>query len=200
MINPFYSITTFEGDADFEDYLRQLQLFDIFKEIFIEYQDKGTCVGIIKFIAWAYGLDSDMLSSNGNSWAKVSRDIFNKTELHKSFYEDLVLLQSESVKSAIEKFLTYQNDENWTNYCTFRDLRFQMLSSATGDIKTANGTEINYEQKMKNAIHSITLLQMMNDAKETFIQNHPKLKASVEAFNKASEKTKVTRSVSNYAQ
>jgi len=197
MINPLYSITTFDG-IDFSDYLKKIHLYDIFIDIFDEYPEPETRVGIIKFIAWGYGLDSDLLSTNGNNWSKVSEQIFLKTGLETELFPDVGLLESKSVQSAVQKFLRYQNDENWTQYCTYRDLRSQMLSSSLAAIKKSSG-EIDYEQKMNNAAHSQKLLEMMNEAKETFVQNHPKLKASVEAFNKATEKTKVTRSVASYA-
>lgn len=199
MISTFKQITSFEGD-NFNEYLRRLRIYEIFKDIFEEYGDNSICVGIIKFILYAYSVESDLLSVNGNTWNKLSESIFKITGLPDDLHDDVVLLKNNSIQLAIQRFLRLQDDENWVQYITYRDLRGQMLTSALSDIKTANGTEVNYEQKMKNAIHSQTLLEMMSQAKEVFIQNHPKLRESVEAFNKSAEKQKVTRSVGNYAK
>lgn len=198
MTNAYNAIVTFEGD-NFQDYLDRLFLFTVFEEIFKEYPDIEICKKIIKFIAWSYSMDSDMLLMQGNSWNKVAPEIFKRAKLPDELYNDVCLLENVAVLETVDQWLRHQNDENWMNYITFRNLRSEMLLSSLSDIKTANGTETNYEQKMKNAIHSVTLLQMMNDAKETFIQNHPKLKGSVEAFNKVNDKVKVTRNVGSYA-
>lgn len=199
MINPVYDISNYEGN-DFEDFLKKANLFIVFSPLFLDEELNSYAVSIAKFIAWGWGMDSNMLSTDGNTWNKVREQIFEKANLPEELHEAVADMKSETVLKCIQKFLDYQNDENWIQYATFRDLRGQMLSSAIGDIKTANGTETNYEQKMKNAIHSQTLLEMMNNAKETFIQNHSKLRGSVEAMNKAADKKTQTRSVASYAK
>ncbi len=197
MINPIFSITSFEELFGFEDYLKKLNLFKVFEPVLKEFGENA--VGAIKFIAWGYGLDSDMLATNGNNWSKVSEEIFLKTNLPEALFPAVALMESPSIQICIQRFLEYQNDEHWTQYITYRDLRFQMLSSSLAGIKKSSG-EIDYEQKMNNAIHSNKLLSMMNEAKETFIQNNSKLKASVEAFSKANEKAKVTKGPADYAK
>ena len=197
MINPNFAITSFEEDFGFEEYLKKVHLFEIFAEIFEQYPTDA--LGIIKFIAWSYGMDSEMLATAGNSWSKVATQIFERSNLPQALWNDVGLLEGEVVQSAVQKFLRYQNDENWTQFITYRDLRRQMLSSSLASIKKSSG-EVDYEQKMANAQHSQKLLEMMNDAKDIFVQNNPKLKSSVEAFNKATEKNKVTRNVGSYAK
>jgi len=197
MIDIYSQIIKHDEDDSFEDFLKKMGIISIFKEVIERYP--LNYIGIVKFILWGYSLDSDILTVNGNTWSTVSKEIFERTNLDKDLFEDVCELKSEEVLICIDKWLAFNNNEHWTQYVTYRDLRKQMLASAIGDIKTANGTETNYEQKMKNAIHSQTLLVMMNEAKETFIQNHPKLKASIDSFNKATDKAKVTRSAGSYA-
>lgn len=199
MINPVSTITSFNGD-DFENYLNQNALLGVFEHLLLDEDISPYASSVAKYIVWGYGMDSNMLSTEGYNWGKVSQIIFAKANLPEELYAAVVELKSEAVIRSIQEFLDYQNDENWTQYCTYRDLRAQMLISAVGEIKNAS-EETNYEQKMKNAIHSQTLLSMMNVAKETFIQNHVKLKGSVEAFNRVVQnKEKITRSPAHYAQ
>lgn len=197
MTNIYYDIVNYEND-DFEEYLRRILIYDVFKNIIEEYADTIIAKKVIRYILYAYSMDSEMLSPNGNNWSKVSEQILEVVGLPIELYDDVLLLQNQSVLLTIQRWLQYQNNEMFTNYITYRDLRREMLASSLSKIKAASD-EINYEQKMKNAIHAGTLLQMMNEAMESFIQNHPKLKASAETLNRANNKNKVTRSVADYA-
>lgn len=202
MINPYYSIITTD-EVDFEDFLRKLNLFEIFKPILEEFPDVELFKGIVKFIAWGFSLDSDMLNTIGNSWGKVCELIYQKAGLpydkeeKDSIYNSVANLKSDAVRDAIERWLRFQNDEHWTQFIHYRDLRRQMLSASLEELKKASG-EVDYTAKMDCAKYSKELLQMMDDAKETFIQNNSKLKGSVEAINKVNKET-FTRSPSNYA-
>lgn len=198
MTHPYYDIVNYEKD-DLEEYLRRILLYEVFKNVIEEYTDTGIAKKVIRFILYAYSMDSEMLSPNGNNWSKVSEEILEVVGLPNELYDDVVLLQNPSVLLTIQRWLQWQGNEAWINYITYRDLRREMLASSLSKIKTASD-EINYEQKMKNAIHAGTLLQMMNEAMEMFVQNHPKLKASVETLNRANSKNKVTRSVADYAK
>jgi len=199
MINALVSIVSYNGD-DFGEYLDKIHLSDIFGPLLLDEKVGPYASSIAKYIVWGYGMDSDMLSTEGYNWGKLSQLIFTKAKLPADLFEDVVELKNDAVIDAIQNFLDYQNDENWVQYCTYRDLRAQMLKSAVGSILNAS-EETNYEQKMKNAIHSRDLLSLMNVAKETFIQNHGKLKGSVEAFNRVVQnKEKTTRSVAHYAK
>jgi len=202
MINPYYSIITTD-EIDFEEFLRKLNLLEIFRPVLVEFQDIDLFKGIVKFIAWGFSLDSDMLGTSGNTWGKVCDLIYEKSGLpddrdeDKSIYQLVANLKSEGVRDSIERWLQFQNDEHWTQFIHYRDLRRQMLSASLDYLKKTGG-EIDYEAKMDCAKFSKELLQMMNDAKETFIQNNAKLKGSVESINRASKET-FTRSPSSYA-
>lgn len=200
MINPFQAIV--KEDYDFlEELLIKMGILNIFKPIFEAYPDNDISKKVVKFILYGYSIDSDMLLMQGNTWGKVALEIYEKVNLpeDKDFMLEIIDLKKPQLVETVNNWLYFQNDENWAQYITYRDLRHQMLTSSLSDIKTANGTEINYEQKMKNAIHSQTLLQMMNEAKETFIQNNSKLKSSVQTFNKATQANRNSRNVASYA-
>lgn len=203
MIAP-YQVLVKQDEEDFEEYLRKVHLFDIFKPLLEEFGDIELFKGVVKFIALGFSIDSDQLHTQGNTWGNVVEVIYENSglpddrEQKDGIYNSVCLLQSDNVLDSIERWLRHQNSENWTQYIHYRDLRRQFLSLSLSDMKKATG-EIDIEAKMKAAIYSKDLLKMMEDAREGFIQNHPKLKGSVEAFNKASNNTKNSRSPGSYA-
>ena len=196
MIDIYSQVIKHDENDGFEDFLKKLGIVSIFKEVIEAYP--LSYIGIVKFILWGYSLDSDALSVNGNTWSTVSKEIFDRTNLDKDLFEPVCELKSHEVLSCIDKWLRFQNDENFTQFITYRDLRKQMLYYSLAELKKSGG-EIDINAKMDAANHSKTLLVMMNEAKETFIQNHPKLRASTEAFNRATDKAKVTKSPASYA-
>ncbi len=202
MIQPFLALTK-NTDEDFEEYLRNIYLYDIFKSLLEEFPDKELFKGVVKFIAFGFSIDSDMLTSQGNTWGSVADVIYEKTDLPDDrdkldgTYQAVCKLQSPVVLDVIERWLRYQNDENWTQYIHYRDLRRQFLSLSLSNMRKST-MEVDIEAKMKAAIYSKDLLKMMEDARESFIQNHPKLRGSVDAMNK-SVQNKNARSVGSYA-
>lgn len=183
MINAYTSIINYSDEQQaFDEYLKQKYLFDIFKELLIDFPDVEIFKGIVKYVLWAYSLESEMLLMNGETFEKTSRRIFNKTLLPESVYVDVALLDNASVRNVIQRWLQYQNEEEFTNYCHFRDLRREMLSSSIGSILKSTG-EQDFEQKMKNAYHAKELLEMMKEALAKYVQNSPKLKNSIKAFD-----------------
>lgn len=202
MIAPFQSIIKYEED-DFEDYLKRVYLFDIFKPLLEEFGDPSLFKAVVKFIVFGYSMDSDMLMTQGNTWSKVSDTIYERVELPEDkdnpdgIYYQVCHLKSQAVREAIERFLIFQNDENWNQYIHYRDLRKEFLFLSLSNMKKATG-EIDIEAKMKAIVYSKDLLKMMEDAKDGFIQNHPKLRGSVEALNKVNN-NKNSRSPGSYA-
>lgn len=201
MISAYNSITK-SNDEDFEEYLSRIHLIGIFKVILEEFPDRDLFKGIVKFIAWGYSTESDYLNTSGNTWSKVAPYIYENTGLPEGedndVYQATVFLKSPSVREAVERWLNFQNNEPWIQYTHYRDLRREFLSLSLSDMKKSTG-EIDVEAKMKAAMYSKDLLKMMEDAKETFIQNHPKLKGSVEAVGKANSKDNMSRSAGSYA-
>jgi hypothetical protein len=200
MISPFHELITSEG-INFEEHLKKIHLFKIFEPVFMEFQDDDLFRGVVKFILWGYSINSDMLNTSGNTWGKVAPLIFEKCELPKGqdggIYEAVCELKSEGVRESIERWLQYQNNENFTNYTHYRDLRREFLALSISDMKKST-QEIDIEAKMKAALYSKELLKMMEDARETFIQNNSKLKRSVDAVNKVNRES-AGRSAGSYA-
>lgn len=199
MINPFLSITKFSDDENFEEYLTKIHLMAIFKPLLDEFDDKELFKKIVRFIVYGYSLESDYLMTHGKSWVNVSKFIYEECDLpdEGELFEAVADLQSEAVRTSIENWLRLINDEAFTNYIHFRDLRAQFLKLSISNMKKATG-EIDIEAKMKAAIYSKDLLKMMEEARETLVQHHPKLKVSTDHLNKVN-KDKSGRSAANYA-
>lgn len=185
MIHPYASIINYEGD-EFDDYLNKCHLISVFEDVIKAFPERENYKGIIKFIAWGYSIQSDELVI-GMEWGKTRDRLFKKSLLPENLYEQVALLKNDAVLSSIQKYLTLQNDENFVQYVTYRDLRRQMLSASLAGIIKSSG-ETDYDQKFKCAEYSKDLLDMMNDALNTFIQNNAKLKDSIGALNKAVQK------------
>lgn len=182
MVNAYSAIINYSNEDDaFDEFLKKKYLFEIFKGLLIEFPDVKIFTGVVKYILWAFSLESDMLIMNGETFDKTSQRIFKKTGLPERLYDDVALLKSESVQYTIEEWLKFQNHEEFTNYCNYRELRREMLSSSIGSILKSTG-EQDFEQKMKNAIHAQELLEMMKESLAKYVQNSPKLKNSIKAF------------------
>lgn len=198
-----YQVLIKQEEPDFQEYLKKVHLFSIFQPLLEEFGDPELFKGVIKFIAWGYSMESEMLQTQGNTWSKICEEIYDKAELpddrkdENGIYEAVCNLKSENVRDAIERFLLLGNEDNWIQYTHFRDLRKQFLALSISNMKKNTG-EIDIEAKMKAAIYSKDLLKMMEDARDGFIQNHPKLRSGVDAVNKATNDRK-SRSVGSYA-
>ena len=188
MVNCYKDIINYdEGHDYFDEFLEKMHIMEIFKPIFEEFTDKQVQLGAVKYILYAYSINSDMLTTNGLSWDKLSEKIFKKCKLPDEQYDNIARLESVSVQDCIQKWIRYQNDENFTQYVTFRDLRRQLLSASLSNVKKSSG-EVDYATKMQCAVDSKQLLQMMSDARDTFIQNSAKLKDNVTALYEAQKK------------
>lgn len=202
MISPFHSIIKSEED-DFEDHLTKLHLISIFKPLLEDFGEDGLFKKVVKFILLGYSMESDMLMTVGNTWGKVSEEIYDLCELpddrgeKEGVHIRVCKLENDSVRETIERWIQFQNNDAWAQYVHFRDVRKQFLELSISDMKKNTG-EIDIEAKMKAVVYSRDLLKMMEDAREGFIQNHPKLRGSVEALNKVNN-NKNSRSPGTYA-
>jgi hypothetical protein len=199
MIAPYNSIIKSE-EVDFKDYLKKIHLFSIFKSLAEEFSDSELFKGVVVFIAYGFSIESDMLLTQGYTWDLICKRVYEKSGLpdNEELFDQVANLKSDSVRESIENWLRFQNDDNFTNFTHYRDLRRQFLALSLSDMKKATG-EIDIEAKMKAAVYSKDLLKMMEDARETFIQNHPKLRGAVEAVNKVNNNIKNSRGPGSYA-
>lgn len=184
MINQYSQIINSRDEEDFQETLTKIHLMEIFKCLLDEFPDAKTFKKVVQFVVWGYSPESEMLFVQGLSWDKLSKKIFDKSCLDECYFEQVALLKSENVQSAIHRWLRFSNDENFTQWATYRDLRRQMLSYSLSEMKKTSG-EIDINAKMDAAKYSKELLVMMDDALQTFVQNHPKLKSSISALDKA---------------
>lgn len=200
MINPYQCIVDYEGD-DWEQYLTNICLFDVFKDLLAEFPVKKDFRGVVLFIAWGYSPESDMLQTTGLTWELLSSKIFERTGLDKKYYDAIAGLENNVVRECIERWMIFHSNEHFRQYCVYRDMREQFLKASliplsnskpkTKKAKEAavdEGVDLHklkssVEAKMLCATKSAELLKMMNDIKEKFIQSHPKLRSSVNQLN-----------------
>lgn len=220
MISAYQDIISYADEDDFfEGHLKKMHILDIFKGLLDEFTEPDIFRGVVWFIVWGYSIQSDMLQTSGLTWEKLSKKIFDKTGLPTSHFSRVAGLESESVRDSIDRWLMLSNDENWTQYITYRDLRRQFLSASLMPLpktkfKTPDKTmkeedgglemEVDMaklksmvESKMLCATNSEQLLKMMESAKERFIQTQPRLKLSVSELNKVnhSKSTRTTEEI-----
>ncbi|MBK7377368.1 MAG: hypothetical protein IPJ02_17990 [Chitinophagaceae bacterium] len=103
MINPVISISTFKGE-NFENYLQQVDLWDIFGFLVNDEDINPYASSVAKYIVWGYGIDSDMLSTDGYNWGKIKPIIFAKANLPEELYGAVVELKNKSVIDSIQTF------------------------------------------------------------------------------------------------
>lgn len=187
-MNSIYNTITEEKEDEFDfiAYLKKSGAYEVFSSVFEYYDGIIMAVKMVKFIAFAYTPDSEMLPEKGGTWDKTAKHIFNAVDIPSEFYDDVVNLKNEAVKTAAHEWLKFQNDDNWINYVTFRDLRYQMVKHSLSEIK--KGEEIDIKSKMDAAKYAKELLEMMDATKNNFVQASPKIKASVEALQKSKVK------------
>ena len=189
MISAYNSLVNYQ-EGEWEDYIDRLSLIDIFGPLLKAYPDKGDFTCVVKYILYAYSVESEMLVL-GADWTKTKRKIFEKASIkpERKFYEDLVHLKNRAVLETIQRWLDYQDDDVFTTLSIMKDLRAEMQLTCLTDIKTA-GLEINYDQKYKNAGYSIELKKTIKDLESELIQNSTKLKDSVKEFREANRSAK----------
>ena len=190
MTIPISALTNYNG-SEWEDYLDKVCLIDIFKDIISEFgNDKVLTTSIIRYIVWAYSVDSDKIVM-GMDWLKNKKKIFDDAQLpvksylvndedfKLTFYDGIVLLKHDKILSTIKRWLDFQDDENFCNFITYNDLLIEMRVAANSPIKKSSA-EIDYQSKMYCAESIKELMKMKKEAEETFLQNNEKMKEDTE--------------------
>lgn len=201
MVHIYGSLINYESDDSFEDYLKKLHIISIFEGVFLAFPEHA--IKIVKFILYAYSIESEMLATQGGTWEKTVKKIYSKIGLNADSVDIGMILSNEKVRVSIQRFLQFQDEENFTQWCTYRDLRRQFLEAALFPLPKYQGVEAKdseayarmksmIDAKMSAAENSRDLLKMMEDAKAAFIQNSDKLKDSVKAFHNNGKKNNTT--------
>lgn len=198
MINAFAAIQNYTGD-NWEEYLNSIGLYDVFKEILISYPDQDDVKCIIRYIVWAYSVESDRIII-GRDWLQNKKEIFEAANVKptQKLYNDLVLLKNDIILSVIIKWLNFQDSDVFKQLSVLKDLRLEMQTSSIGSILKATG-EQDFDQKFKNAKYAIELKTMIRDLEAELIQNNVILKDAVKEVKFAS-KRKDTLGVENFAK
>ena len=187
MISAYNSLITYNG-SEWEDYLERLSFIDIFGGLIKEFPDKGDFTCVIKYIVYAYSVESDMVVI-GQDWDKTKKKIFEKVMARpkEDMYRALVHLQNDKVLKAIEKWLQYQNNEVWETLQTAQDLRAEMKLSCLTPIKKSSG-ELDFDQKHKNLMYCIELRKTIKELESELIQNSVTLKEAVKEIREVKQK------------
>ena len=190
MINVYTAILNYEK-ADLKEYLVKIGLSEVFKPLLKEFKDATLFRGAVKFILYAYSLESEVLHTSGNSWITVYKTIYDKAGLpdNENVFDAIANLKSGDVREAIDNWLAFQSNEAFSDYTNARDLRKYCLQQSQTAEKTKDRVEA-----MKYAKE---LLAMMEDAKGRFVENYDILKPSLTALKK--EKQKATLGPQDYA-
>ena len=179
-------VTEKEDEFDFGQYLKRVNAYEVFQPVFEAYEDNALVAKILKFIVLGYSPDSDLLMEKGGTWDKLAKSIFSRVDIPSEYYEDIWQLKNEAVRISINNWLEFLNDDNWTNYITFRNLRSQMIRHSLSDVR--KGEDFDIKSKMDAAKYAKELLEMMDSIKHNFVQALPQLKVSTDALKKATKK------------
>lgn len=198
MINAYSSIISYQED-EWEDYLNKLALIDIFQPVINKYKNKNTLKCVIRYIVWAYSVDSEMVVL-GDDWKSNKMRIWDAAQVEpiKNLYEEVVLLKSKDVIATIENWLTWQDVDVFKQLSLLKDLRVQMQLASLSDIIKSTG-EVDYDAKFKCAGYSIELKKMIKDLESELIQNNVRLKEAVKDIKTAS-KIRQTVSPENFSR
>lgn len=180
MIKIYDEIIDSEGEEDWIVFLTKLNVHKIFKPLFDVYKDQNELMCITKYIMYCFSLDSDMLISDGKDWMSLSLNIAKKAGIQEKDMLDVVNLKSISMIEAIENFLDYQNDEKWTQYCHYRELRRKFLKNSLAE-------ETDDKSAMTSIMNAETLLEKMEALQSTFVRKNAKLRAPVLKLEKVKE-------------
>lgn len=181
MIIPTNDLINYEG-YDWQDYLNKMCLYEIFKDLSEEYgSDSEVLTGLIRYIIWAYSLDSSKIVLR-QEWVANKKRIFKAAELPITMEQDVVFLKNPTILYTVKRWLNSQDGENYSNYCMLNDLISEFRIAANSPIKKSTG-EIDYEAKRKCAESVLDLLVKKGEVEQKFIQNNEKLK---EAYKEVS--------------
>jgi hypothetical protein len=188
MVNPLQALSTYSGD-DWYEYLDSISLSEIFRDLIVKYQaDPSLLKGIIRYIVWTYGKESDKITL-GTDWLETKKRIFEAAQLPpmEDVLKNVVYLADEVVLVTIKRWVEFQDDDTWKELMMLKDLRSEMQVSANSQLKAGNGDAVNYDQKFKNAKYSIDLALMIKDCESKLLQNDPKFKDAVREVKQRSK-------------
>lgn len=196
MINAFNSLTEYKFE-DWEQYLDNLMLYEIFEDVIKAYPNKSHLKTVIRYILYAYSVESDKVQI-GADWEDNKKRIYDFVhgQQNKELLDQLVYLQHPAVTKTVHKWLEHQDMPVYKSLQSLKDLRLEMQLACNSPLRKNTG-EIDFDQKFKNTQHIKELDKMIKDLESELIQNSPKLKEAVREVKTTGEKN--SRSVGSYA-
>lgn len=190
MINAYSSLLEYR-ENEWENYLDQILLFDIFKPVISYYKNRGTLRCVIHYIVYTYSFNSDKITI-GQDWLDNKKKIYEFVCAQPiiDLYEELVHLKNEHVLKTIHQWMDFQQNDIFKNMQSLKDLKIEMQLSSNSKILKANG-EVDFTQKFLNAGYVKDLTAMIKELEAELMQNSPKLKEGAKEVRMAKSKFNV---------
>ena len=164
MTHPYRTITEHVGSL--QSLFNIYPYMDTFKKIWEDEQYKGDFsipTKIIKYIVFAFSIESEKITPNGDRGAEMRR-IFKEMEIDENLYTNVVLLEDPNIREAAAKWLDYQ-DEPQLLYLWTLQMAYTQQQSASISNLVKNGV-IDYDQKQKCVEHMRQLKVWIKDAQQ----------------------------------
>jgi hypothetical protein len=183
MTIPYHSIINYQED-EWKEFLEKLLLVDIFMPVINEFSDVNDLKCAIRYIVYSYSSNSDKIVV-GMEWLKNKEKIFDFVCARPimELKDKLVLLKSEKVVETIHNWLNFQDQKTFTQMMVYKDLMIEMQLSANSPIKKSS-SEIDFDQKFKNAEYAASLKKKIHELEQELIQNDAKLKDAIKELSK----------------
>lgn len=186
MVNGFHETVSFDGD--YEEIFDKFNFIRIFDPIFKSFPDKQEAGRIVKYIAYAFSLESNKITVSGDR-RKETQDIFNELKIKKDLYTDVVLLQNNEILKSVQAWCKFQDSAQLEYLFTLKQAYVQQQSAAISPLKKSDGVNIDFDQKQKCIEHMRELKQWIKDAESELQQNNPKLKEAYKDILQGLKKT-----------
>lgn len=193
MVLVYQTLTTYQG-SEWKKLFEQLGLLDTFGEILGDYSHPDSTRKVIRYIVWTYSANSERLIS-GQDWENNKKNNFDHAGIAIEMWEKIGMLKDRVILNAVHYWLEYQDDPVFKMLLCLKDLKLEMQISSVGRITKAS-SEIDYDQKYKNANYAIELDGKIKQLENQLIQNDPKLK---EAIKETKFNRRTTVGVENFA-
>jgi hypothetical protein len=188
MISLFQEIISFDG-VNFQDHCKRIGVSYIFDPIFTStvYDDNELHIKIAKYIALTHSIESQKLTMSGDRRKEIHA-VFKELGIKDEHYEGVVLLKNRDVLKSVQLWMEKQDSRQIEYLFTLQNAYVQQQTASLADLRKADGTNVDYDQKMR-CIENITeLKKMIKDAQSELQQSDPKMKESYNDVKKAAAK------------
>jgi hypothetical protein len=183
MVDAYSEIARLENHIKLHKQIDDSLLRDTFKEVMEEFPDPEVSAKVIRYIAFAYGRNSDKLVLH-KDWQTNKRYIAIEVDLPDEYHTRVVDFESTigSVYTCAHKFLILQGDSLWKHLQTLKDCYAQQCYAAVSNILDKDG-KMNYDQKFKCMQHAEELRKLIASTEQEYLGQFDKLKPAVNDLN-----------------